>query len=291
MNIQQLNALDQDAAQEQLRQCCAAPRWVAAMVQARPFIDIPALLAAADKYWATMHEEDYLEAFSAHPQIGNLATLEAKFVQTQAIAAGEQASVEQADSQTLNTLAQGNQDYLSKFGFIFIVCATGKAATEMLTLLQSRLQNTREQELKIAALEQHKITILRLNKQFNALDPDSREATKMSQITTHILDTAAGQPAAGVHITLSRLETDQWRFLSQGTTNSDGRVTDLCASTTPLSAGTYAIKFAVSEYFLAKKQPAFYPWVEVVFQLDGSAAHYHIPLLISPFGYSTYRGS
>jgi 5-hydroxyisourate hydrolase len=113
----------------------------------------------------------------------------------------------------------------------------------------------------------------------------------VSQITTHILDTARGCPASGVTITLSRLEQGVWTEIGSGKTNEDGRVTGLYAQDTVHDAGTYRMHFAVSQYFEAIEAPVFYPWAEVVFNIDGNGQHYHIPLLISPFGYSTYRGS
>ena len=113
----------------------------------------------------------------------------------------------------------------------------------------------------------------------------------MSQITTHILDTALGCPAAGVTITLSHSQGDQWQTVGSGETNVDGRIPDLCASGAVLEAGTYSMHFATAQYFEAIKAPVFYPWAEVVFNIGGDGQHYHIPLLISPYSYSTYRGS
>ncbi len=164
MTLDELNQLDVAAAGKVFTQCCAAQRWVQGMVQVRPFHDESALFSAADAIWNTMTEADWREAFLAHPQIGNVNTLREKFANTKALAAGEQASVQVASEATLQALATGNQDYLEKFGFIFIVFATGKSAADMLALLQARLPNSREQELRNAALEQHKITRLRLEK-------------------------------------------------------------------------------------------------------------------------------
>jgi 5-hydroxyisourate hydrolase len=117
----------------------------------------------------------------------------------------------------------------------------------------------------------------------------------MSQITTHILDTACGRPAAGVHLALYRAtddaEADTWEHLAGGVTNSDGRVAGLLDASLTLPAGRYRMHFAVADYFASRGQPVFYPYVDVVFDLDASGEHYHIPLLLSPFGYSTYRGS
>jgi 5-hydroxyisourate hydrolase len=113
----------------------------------------------------------------------------------------------------------------------------------------------------------------------------------MSQITTHILDTALGSPAPGVPVTLSHRVSGEWVDVGSGRTNKDGRVADLCPEDTTLQPGTYRMHFAVSHYFDANNTSIFYPWAEVVFNIEGDGQHYHIPLLLSPFGYSTYRGS
>jgi 5-hydroxyisourate hydrolase len=111
-----------------------------------------------------------------------------------------------------------------------------------------------------------------------------------SPITTHILDVALGKPAANVLVTLAKLTDGNFVELGRGTTNDDGRVTDLLA---PGAAprGTYRISFSVAPYFHATGRTSFYPHVDVVFAVDAPNEHYHVPLLLSPFGYSTYRGS
>lgn len=113
----------------------------------------------------------------------------------------------------------------------------------------------------------------------------------MSSISTHILDTARGTPAANVSISLYRQKNDQWNRIGEGKTNSDGRVSDLYDQQSSLSAGVYKMHFATGDYFSAIGDAVFYPYAEVVFVIGKNAAHYHIPLLLSPFGYSTYRGS
>ena len=113
----------------------------------------------------------------------------------------------------------------------------------------------------------------------------------MSQITTHILDTARGCPAAEVAITVCQQGRDTSVAGGEGTTNEDGRIADLCLQQRVLPAGTYRMHFATAAYFERHGQSVFYPWAEVVFNIDGDGAHYHIPLLLSGFGYSTYRGS
>ncbi len=115
----------------------------------------------------------------------------------------------------------------------------------------------------------------------------------ISPITTHILDTALGRPAAGVSVSLSRLKSDQkhWEVLAEGLTNADGRVTDLLPPETELPPGIYRMRFAVAPYFEQLGQSSFYPEVDIRFHLEHPDQHYHIPLLLSPFGFTTYRGS
>lgn len=145
-------------------QCCTSSAWIGRMVEGRPYADAEALRSAADSNWQVLAEEDYLQAFDGHPKIGNVNSLKKKYANTKALAAGEQASVNSANDDVIQQLAQGNSDYENKFGFIFIVCATGKSAGEMSDLLQARLPNKRATELQNAAEEQRRIFQIRLEK-------------------------------------------------------------------------------------------------------------------------------
>jgi OHCU decarboxylase len=159
-----LNAMNDESARDALSTCCAADAWVEGMVARRPFADDDAVHAAATEVSAALAEADWLEAFAGHPLIGDVASLREKYRSTTAIAAGEQAGVAIAAEATLQELAALNQVYRDRFGFIFIVFATGKSADEMLTLLKARINNSRDDELQNAAVEQLKITQLRLDK-------------------------------------------------------------------------------------------------------------------------------
>ena len=133
------------------------------MIARRPFESSPALFEAARAVWSSLERDDYLEAFAHHPRIGDsLSELAKRFARTASLAAREQAKVAQADKETLSALRDLNQRYFERFGYIFIVCATGKSAAEMLDLLRARLDNDAARELAIAAEEQAKITALRL---------------------------------------------------------------------------------------------------------------------------------
>lgn len=114
----------------------------------------------------------------------------------------------------------------------------------------------------------------------------------MSTISTHILDTASGKPANGVHIDLELQNSDEtWTNLAEAWTDEDGRVKPFFLVETHLGAGTYRLSFDTEAYFSGLEVAAFYPQVTVVFKIDDEPQHYHVPLLISPYGYSTYRGS
>jgi 2-oxo-4-hydroxy-4-carboxy-5-ureidoimidazoline decarboxylase len=162
--LERLNSLPPELARLDLQRCNGSSAWVERMLANRPFHTMEDLLTTAEREWAALGEADWLEAFSHHPKIGDVDSLRKKFASTAQWAAGEQSSVQQADEETIRELAAGNAAYEQKFGFIFIICATGKSAKEMLAALQQRLPNERGAELRNAAGEQAKITALRLKK-------------------------------------------------------------------------------------------------------------------------------
>ena len=164
MTFPDLNALAPAARAEALATCCGATAWVATLNQQFPFASADALYEAAERTWHNLTEADWREAFAHHPKIGDVSALKEKFASTATWAAGEQGAVKQALPETLEALAAGNAAYERKFGYIFIVCATGKSADEMLALLQARLPHDPSQEIHVAMREQAKITRLRLQK-------------------------------------------------------------------------------------------------------------------------------
>ena len=112
----------------------------------------------------------------------------------------------------------------------------------------------------------------------------------MSQLTTHVLDTTKGKPAAGVHIVLFHHQKEEWIEITKGITNNDGRIPDLLMKGVVMELGTYKLRFEIQSYFTKQAIQTFYPFVEITFQVT-TEEHYHVPLLLNPFGYSTYRGS
>ena len=164
MSLLALNTADTAAGTKMLLQCCTSEAWIAGLLKLRPFASPEALHHAADKAWQGLQEKDYLQSFDGHPKIGDVDSLKAKYANTKALAAGEQASVDSASDQLITALAKGNAAYEKEFGFIFIVCASGKSASGMLALLEARLPNSRKQELQNAAEQQRQIFHLRLEK-------------------------------------------------------------------------------------------------------------------------------
>lgn len=164
MTLHELNVLPKDQLKAALFNCCGSHTWVSKMLPFFPADDMVELINDAEDQWYECSEVDWLEAFTHHPKIGDVESLTKKFTATAQWASGEQSAVTSAPQQTIEALAEGNAAYEKKFGFIFIVCATGKSAAEMLHLLQQRLPNSKEEEIKIAMDEQNKITQLRLQK-------------------------------------------------------------------------------------------------------------------------------
>jgi 2-oxo-4-hydroxy-4-carboxy-5-ureidoimidazoline decarboxylase len=162
MTIEALNTLTPSEANKQFELCCGASNWVEKMNQNRPFHDKKELFQKAESIWLSLSSEDWLEAFTHHPKIGNINSLRKKFQNTKSISKNEQSGVNNATESTLKDLAESNQLYEDKFGFIFIVCATGKSSDEMLALIKMRLNNNAKIEMQNAAKEQNKITQLRL---------------------------------------------------------------------------------------------------------------------------------
>lgn len=152
-----------DAEKEFLR-CCRSKRWAEQVTAARPFATDEDLYLAAERIWNSLAKEDWLEAFSAHPKIGVTAEARKDLRSTASWARDEQAGARSSSESVLQELARGNEEYEKKFGYVFLVCATGKSGEEMLKILHSRLGNTAEAEIALAAQEQAKITRLRLEK-------------------------------------------------------------------------------------------------------------------------------
>ncbi|KAM7250144.1 hypothetical protein ACFE04_022027 [Oxalis oulophora] len=323
--------------------CCGSSQFAKQMSLASPFPSLPnAISAARDIWFNKVDVNGWLEAFASHPQIGNTPSTKINKTQTSA----QWSKVEQstalatATSSTLEELSEWNAQYRQKFGFIFIICASGRSSHEILAELKKRYLNRPIVEFEIAAQEQMKITELRLAKLFSAKEmtaeardhnpqvmmkkaeedrvgiigghviaasetslgtPSQITMRTRPPITTHILDVSRGSPAAGVEVSLEmwkgtkprplfgEADIGGWSFIGSSTTDKDGRSDQLMSISEFLNPGIYKISFNTGKYCPA----GFFPYVSIAFEIRESqkAEHFHVPLLLSPFSFSTYRGS
>jgi OHCU decarboxylase len=162
--LEQLNNAAREEAFEALLSCCGSTKWAQRMVGARPFADAVSLLTVAERIWWELRPDDWLEAFAGHPQIGESKARQRQSAQSAQWSETEQSGTHNTDAEILAALAESNRAYQEKFGYIYIVCATGKNSEEMLALCRDRLNNDHETELGIAAEEQRQITVIRLKK-------------------------------------------------------------------------------------------------------------------------------
>ncbi|CAL4914721.1 unnamed protein product [Urochloa decumbens] len=288
-------------------------RLAAAMAAASPFSSLADALLAARRIW--LNEVDvngWLEAFAAHPAIGTTSPSVSKWSKEE-----QSAAISTATDSTAQELAEWNAKYREKFGFVFMICASGRTAPEVLAELKRRYVNRPIVELEAAAQEELKITELRLAKLFSS-EPtvpsttnkgpniQSDKASGSSNrsrppITTHVLDVARGSPASGIEVHLemwkdvsappsfSNKDFNGWATLGSSITNNDGRSGQLMDIVDNVAPGFYRISFNTSKYAPA----GFFPYVSIIFEIKESqtAEHFHVPLLHSPFSFTTYRGS
>ncbi|KAJ7964109.1 Uric acid degradation bifunctional protein TTL [Quillaja saponaria] len=325
----QLSILEKD-----LLACCGSNRFAKQMAPASPFSSFQVALSTAQDIWFNKVDVNgWLEAFSAHPQIGEIPS------SNKGWSKGEQSTaLSTATGSSLQELSEWNIRYREKFGFVFLIRASGRSTDDILSELKRRYKNRPIVEFEITAQEQMKITELRLGELFltkenassttdthpavvakkeddcvNIIVGNISASSEVSAgksysvptqtrppITTHVLDVSRGSPAAGIEIrlemwkdTLSRPafgETDigRWVFQGSSTTDEDGRG-EFMSMVDAVNPGIYRISFNTGKY----RPSGFFPYVSVVFEIRESQRleHFHVPLLLSPFSFTTCRGS
>ncbi|KAG0618551.1 hypothetical protein M758_4G072800 [Ceratodon purpureus] len=321
--------------------CCGSTRFAREMALRGPFSSLDlAVEASREIWWNKVDVSGWLEAFAAHPRIGDVEALRTKFASERFCSGEQEAALSSANEQTLHELADWNRKYEGKFGFVFLICAAGKSSSEILAALKERYSNRPIEELQNAASEQQKITELRLAKLMSndansspaveaklgdtpaAPSTDVKQATPGTgpasnlrpPITTHVLDVALGKPGSGIDVSLhlwtensssggSEANADEshgfWTPVGKSVTNNDGRSGPLMTPSNYLQPGKYRITFHTAAYLARvhggekNEGSVFYPYAMVVFEVKPSQAgeHFHIPLLLAPYSFSTYRGS
>jgi OHCU decarboxylase len=162
-----LNRLSREEAYAELLKCCGSTRWARETAALKPFWDVTQVIIIGHRVWSVLDEEDWLEAFRAHPKIGETKAAAEVSEESRRWSEGEQRRATEASPETLAALREANREYEERFGFIFIIRAQGRTAEEILAALRERLKNDRDAEIRIAAAEQWDITELRLRKFFD----------------------------------------------------------------------------------------------------------------------------
>ena len=263
-----------------LRSCLAVPRWIDQVAAAAPFASADELLERARSAAEPLAAAEIEQALAEHPRIGERPRGEGR---SAVFSRAEQQAPDAGDVELAARIEAGNAAYEERFGRVFLIRAAGRTRAEVHAEQRRRLALDGETDLRIVARELREIALLRLERLLG------REPKQRSHITTHVLDAARGLPAADLEVTLEQLAGDAWTPIGRGRTDADGRVDEL--GPTVLAAGRYRVTFDTGGYFASQGTNTFYPEVAVTVELAGPAAHHHVPLLLSPFAYSTYRGS
>ncbi|ESQ42568.1 hypothetical protein EUTSA_v10014126mg [Eutrema salsugineum] len=307
--------------------CCGSSDFAKLMVKTAPFNSLETAIETARDIWFNqVNVTAWLEAFAAHPQIGNSPSPSDNSDFARRSVAEQSTAFATTSASALEELSEWNALYRQKFGFIFIIFASGRTHSEMLVELKGRYENRPIVELEIAAKEQMKITEFRISKLFSdkaevvsqteSTKPQDRlriigghlnveaeaKVPKRSRppITTHVLDVSRGAPAVGVEVHLEvwngttspsfrHGSRGDWSIVGTSATDKDGRSGPLMDLVEALNPGTYRISFNTAKYCPG----GFFPYVSIAFEVTESQKweHFHVPLLLSPFSFTTYRGS
>ncbi len=277
--LRRLDALTVDEAERELLACCGSGAWAKATAARRPFASLASLTAAGDAAWRALAAADQLEAFHAHPRIGERHAAADTGATSRAWAEGEQSHMASAEQATRDALATETRGIRGEVRSCLPDLRDG----------QERRRDARGAPRAHGERSRRRVGHCGRGAEEDHATSAGEDGDAM--ITTHVLDVARGKPASGVSITLEHRDAaGAWRETGRGATDADGRLKTLTA-TGALATGQYRITFDTGAYFAAAGVDSFYPSASVVFIVADGGAHYHVPLLLSPFGYSTYRGS
>jgi 2-oxo-4-hydroxy-4-carboxy-5-ureidoimidazoline decarboxylase len=288
--LDRLNAMTPDAFVEAVGDVFEHAPWVAAAAAAgRPFPTVTDLHAAMVDTVRTATAADQLAFIRAHPELGS----KVKRIDITAESQAEQGSLglDRLSDEEFVRFSRLNAAYRDKFGFPFIICVRRHTRDSILDNFERRLANDADTERKTALDEIGLITRLRL---VAKVDGPGKPKTD-GHLSTHVLDTLNGRPAGGFRVSLYEIGATARGLLVEETTNSDGRTNKSLMADAPLRIGTYELQFHAGDYFRARNvvtaRPPFLDIVPVRFSIADAEGHYHVPLLVTPWSYSTYRGS
>jgi 2-oxo-4-hydroxy-4-carboxy-5-ureidoimidazoline decarboxylase len=292
VTLASLNETDRDGFVAALGDIYEHAPWVAqAAFAARPFATLAALHAAMQAAVRTAPVEQRLALIKGHPDLAGKAA-RAGTMTAHSVAEQSSAGLDRLSEAEFARFHQLNDAYRARFGMPFIVCVRRHGKDSILRQFERRLRNEPPEEAETALAEIFRIVALRLDQRVAA--PDKLPVS--GRLSTHVLDTRAGQPAEGVAVELVELcDNGDATVLVRTTTNRDGRTDHPLISGRPLPIGRYELRFEVGEYFArlgpSQAEPPFLDVVPIRFSIAEPEGHYHVPLLVTPWSYTTYRGS
>jgi 2-oxo-4-hydroxy-4-carboxy-5-ureidoimidazoline decarboxylase len=265
--------------------------WVAERVAAkRPFASVHALLDAMTGAVKSASKEEQTTLLCAHPDLAGKAARAGKLTKD-STAEQSSAGLDQLSDREFESFQTFNTNYQKKHGIPFIVCVRRHTKDSILKQFAKRTDNSASQEFDTALEEVFRIAALRLDQKI-----ENADLALNGRLSTHVLDNHAGRPAKGISLSLRELsDSDEPRLIVRTQTNADGRTDQPLISGRPVPAGQYEILFAVADYYRGQAvplaEPPFLDVVPIRFSIAEPEGHYHVPLLVTPWGYSTYRGS
>ena len=292
VSLDQLNAADEAQFLAALGDIFEHAPWVAEAVHARrPFATLASLHDAMTTAVRSADADRRLALVNGHPDLAGKAA-RAGAMTADSTAEQSSAGLERLSEDEFARFHRLNEAYRKKFGFPFIVCVRRHTRDSILRQFERRLTHDAATELDAALTEVFRITALRLDQRVSA--PDRLKVH--GRLSTHVLDTHGGQPAPGVSVELVELsDAEERRPIERAVTNRDGRTDRHLIDGRPIPIGRYELRFAVGDYFARRgvplADPAFLDVVPVRFSVAEPEGHYHVPLLVTPWSYSTYRGS
>ena len=265
--------------------------WVAEAVMAqRPFASLAALFSAMTGAVAASSREMKLALIFGHPDLAGKAA-RAGDLTVHSRAEQSSAGLDRLSEQEYAAFQRLNDDYRAKFGFPFIICVRRHTKASILREFERRLALDNDAEIEAALAEIFRIVALRLDQRITAAD----RLAVFGRLSTHVLDTWSGRPAAGVAVSLWERSESEDTLIVNTVTNADGRTDAPLIHERPLPIGTYELCFALAAYFAGMgaslSDPPFLDTVPIRFSIADAEGHYHVPLLATPWGFSTYRGS
>lgn len=280
MHVGEFNSTSRDEAISVLTACCDVPAWAARVADGRPFASVDELVALAEREALTWREDDIEQALTGHPRIGATEI----GADAQGFSRREQQGVGPED---IESWAGANERYEDRFGKIFLICASGLSSQQMHDALETRLSNDADTESRIRIEELRKIMLHRLRRSVRNTAAHEKEAdAKSSLVSTHVLDVTNGRGAAEVSVELLGPARE---VLGAAATDQDGRIKNL--GPTALPAGPHSLVFHLGPYWQGLSSPSLFPAVELTVEVDPTQEHYHVPMLISPWSISGYRGT